>query len=309
MRTPATPRPDPAPAPGGRRKATFTRSRCSKVAFLPLPGPRVGSPRARVPTFPMLVGGRLRRAEAGRGRPVHDAGGALVGHATAASPADVADAVAAARAALPGWSGAEAHERGRVLHDVAELLAQRVDRLAAAGADPADARAAADRWLWYAGWTDKIDGLLGAAHPVAGPYASWSAPRPVGVVGVLAPASLLGLVDALAAVLAAGATAVVVAPHRPRGARRARRAARHRPSCPRARRTCSPATSPSSLRRWPARASTGSIPRRHAGRRAPPGVRVLPGPGDRRGRPAAGLDRRHDRVAPRRPLSRAAAAS
>jgi acyl-CoA reductase-like NAD-dependent aldehyde dehydrogenase len=165
----------------------------------------------------MLVGGRLRRAEAGRGRPVHDAAGALVGHATVASPADVTDAVAAARAALPAWSGASAHERGRVLHGIADLLDQRLDRLAP-GADfgkaaADDARAAADRWLWYAGWTDKIDGLLGAAHPVAGPYASWSAPRPVGVVGVLAPASLLGLVDALAAVLAAGATAVVVAPH------------------------------------------------------------------------------------------------
>jgi acyl-CoA reductase-like NAD-dependent aldehyde dehydrogenase len=164
----------------------------------------------------MLVGGRLRRAEAGRGRPVHDAAGALVGHATVASPADVTDAVAAARAALPAWSGASAHERGRVLHGIADLLDQRLDRLAP-GADfgkaaADDARAAADRWLWYAGWTDKIDGLLGTAHPVAGPYASWSAPRPVGVVGVLAPASLSGLVDALAAVLAAGATAVVVAP-------------------------------------------------------------------------------------------------
>ena len=157
----------------------------------------------------MLVGGRLRRAEAGRGRPVHDAAGALVGHATTASPTDVADAVAAARAAFPAWSGASAHERGRVLHAVAELLDQRLDLL---GTDPADARAAADRWLWYAGWTDKIDSVLGTAHPVAGPYASWSAPRPVGVVGVLAPPSLSGLVDALAAVLAAGATAVVVAP-------------------------------------------------------------------------------------------------
>jgi acyl-CoA reductase-like NAD-dependent aldehyde dehydrogenase len=157
----------------------------------------------------MLVGGRLRRAEAGRGRPVHDAAGALVGHATTASPTDVTDAVAAARAAFPAWSGASAHERGRVLHAVAELLDQRLDRL---GTDPADARAAADRWLWYAGWTDKIDGVLGTAHPVAGPYASWSAPRPVGVVGVLATASLSGLVDALAAALAAGATAVVVAP-------------------------------------------------------------------------------------------------
>jgi hypothetical protein len=42
----------------------------------------------------------------------------------------------------------------------------------------------------------------------------WSAPRPVGVVGALAPPSLLGLVDVLAPALAAGATAVVVAPDR-----------------------------------------------------------------------------------------------
>jgi len=74
-----------------------------------------------------------------------------------------------------------------------------------------------DRWLWYAGWTDKIAGVLGAVHPVAGPYAGWSTPRPVGVVGVLAPGSLLGLVEGLSSVLAVGATAVVVAPHdRPR---------------------------------------------------------------------------------------------
>lgn len=161
-----------------------------------------------LPTFPILVGGRLRRADGGRGRPVHDAAGRVVGHATAASPADVTDAVAAGRAAFPAWSGASAHERGRVLHGIAELLDQRWHP-----DSRDDARAAADRWLWYAGWTDKIDGLTGATHPVEGPYASWSAPRPVGVVGVLAPPSLLGLVDALAAALAAGATAVVVAPH------------------------------------------------------------------------------------------------
>ncbi len=157
----------------------------------------------------MLVGGRLRRAEVGRGRPVHDAAGTLVGHATAASGADVADAVAAARAALPAWSGTDVHERGRVLHAVAELLDERRDRL---GPDRDEAGAAADRWLWHAGWTDKVAGLHGAVHPVAGPQVSWSAPRPVGVVGVVAPRSTPDLVDALAAALAAGATAVVVAP-------------------------------------------------------------------------------------------------
>ena len=73
--------------------------------------------------------------------------------------------------------------------------------------------AAIDRWVYYAGWTDKIAGVLGSVNPVAGPLLSWSAPEPTGVVGVLAPQSsaLLGLVDVLAPVLATGCTAVVVA--------------------------------------------------------------------------------------------------
>jgi acyl-CoA reductase-like NAD-dependent aldehyde dehydrogenase len=109
-----------------------------------------------------------------------------------------------------------------VLLEVAELLDERRDRFAAEVAAVEGVRveeaaasvgAAADRWLWYAGWADKITGLLGAVHPVAGPYVSWSAPRPIGVVGAAAEGTLLGLVDVLAPALAAGATAVVVTRH------------------------------------------------------------------------------------------------
>ena len=77
----------------------------------------------------MLVGGRLRRADAGRGRPLHDDTGVVVGFATAASRTDLADAVTAARGALPGWSGVSAHDRGRVLFGVAEALDERRGRL------------------------------------------------------------------------------------------------------------------------------------------------------------------------------------
>ena len=108
-----------------------------------------------------------------------------------------------------------------MLHGVAELLDERRDRLAAdlAAADGITVEAAAelvdatvDRWVWYAGWTDKIAGVLGAVHPVTGPYVGWSAPRPVGVVGAVSLPSLPALVEALAPVLAAGATAVVLVP-------------------------------------------------------------------------------------------------
>jgi acyl-CoA reductase-like NAD-dependent aldehyde dehydrogenase len=173
----------------------------------------------------MLVGGRLRGT---RGHPVPGAIGALLGYAAVAGPSEVTEAVAAAKAALPTWSAMTADERGRVLHGVAELLDERRDRLAAdlAAADGITVEAAAelvdaavDRWVWYAGWTDKIAGVLGAVHPVTGPYVGWSAPRPVGVVGAVSLPSPAALVEALAPVLASGATAVVLVPdERPVGA-------------------------------------------------------------------------------------------
>jgi acyl-CoA reductase-like NAD-dependent aldehyde dehydrogenase len=130
--------------------------------------------------------------------------------------------VSAARAAFPGWASATAYNRGQVLYRVAEMLqgrrAQFVDDVVAAervrkGQATALVDAAIDRWVWYAGWTDKIASVLGSVNPVAGPLVNWSTPEPTGVVGVLAPqsSSLLGLVDVLAPVLATGCTAVVVA--------------------------------------------------------------------------------------------------
>jgi acyl-CoA reductase-like NAD-dependent aldehyde dehydrogenase len=178
-------------------------------------------------TYKLYVGGAFPRSESGRSYPVTDAKGRLVAHAALASRKDVRDAVTAARAAFPGWSGSTAYHRGQVLYRVAEMLQGRREQFAdtvAAGEAVARKRAAGlvdaavDRWVWYAGWTDKIATVLGSVNPVAGPYVNWSTPQPSGVVGVLAPASssLLGLVDVLAPVLATGCTAVVVAsPSRP----------------------------------------------------------------------------------------------
>lgn len=178
-------------------------------------------------TYKLYVGGAFPRSESGRSYRVTDAGGTLLAHAALASRKDVRDAVSAARAAFPGWAGATAYNRGQVLHRVAEMLqgrhAQFVDHVVAAeGVSPERAAVlvdtAIDRWVWYAGWTDKIAPVLGSVNPVAGPLVNFSTTEPTGVVGVLAPQSsaLLGLVDVLAPVLAAGCTAVVVAAeHRP----------------------------------------------------------------------------------------------
>ena len=173
-------------------------------------------------TYKLFIGGAFPRSESGRVYPVLGRGGALLGHAAQASRKDARDAVTAARAALPRWSGATAYNRGQVLYRVAEMLEGRLAQftgLLAAGEGLDDAKAghvvtaAIDRWVWYAGWPDKVAQVAGAANPVAGPYFNFSVPEPVGVVAVVAPAdsSLLGLVSVLAPVIATGNTAVVVA--------------------------------------------------------------------------------------------------
>lgn len=173
-------------------------------------------------TYKLYVGGAFARSESGRHDPVLDHEGSHVANITRASRKDVRDAVSAARSAFPGWSGATAYNRGQVLYRVAEMLQGRHDRfvdavVAAEGVSRERAAAlvadSIDRWVWYAGWTDKIATVLGSVNPVAGPLVTWSTPEPTGVVAVLAPqrSSLLGLVDVLAPVLATGCTAVVVA--------------------------------------------------------------------------------------------------
>ena len=76
--------------------------------------------------------------------------------------------------------------------------------------------AAIDRWVWYAGWADKLAQVRGAANPVAGPYFNFSLPEPTGVVAVIAPqaSSLLGFVSVVAPAVVSGNTVVAVASER-----------------------------------------------------------------------------------------------
>jgi acyl-CoA reductase-like NAD-dependent aldehyde dehydrogenase len=172
-------------------------------------------------TYKLYIGGAFPRSESGRSYLVKDAKGAFLANAAQGSRKDVREAVVAARKAFSGWSGATAYNRGQVLYRVAELLEGRREQFIAetAASEGVPAKkaqstvdAAIDRWVWYAGWADKVASVLGASNPVAGPYFSFSVPEPTGVVGVLAPqaSSLLGLVSVVAPVIATGNTAVVV---------------------------------------------------------------------------------------------------
>ena len=171
-------------------------------------------------TYKLYIGGKFPRSESGRSYEVSTEDGRLLANAALASRKDARDAVVAARKAFGGWSGATAYNRGQVLYRVAEMLegrrAQFVAEVRDAGGSPdpeAEVDAAIDRWVWYAGWSDKVAAVFGTVNPVAGPYFDFSAPEPTGVVGVLAPqgSALLGLVSVVAPIVATGNTCVVVA--------------------------------------------------------------------------------------------------
>ncbi|NEA62430.1 aldehyde dehydrogenase family protein [Streptomyces sp. SID12488] len=188
--------------------------------------PRVDTrPDARLSvfkTYKLYVGGKFPRSESGRVYEVTDSKGKWLANAPLSSRKDARDAVVAARKAFGGWAGATAYNRGQILYRVAEMLEGRKEQFVREVAEAeglskpkatAQVDAAIDRWVWYAGWTDKIAQVVGGGNPVAGPYFNLSSPEPTGVVVVLAPqeSSFLGLVSVLAPVIATGNTAIVVA--------------------------------------------------------------------------------------------------
>lgn len=186
------------------------------------------APEGRIPvlkTYKLYIGGAFPRTESGRSYLVSAADGRPLANACRASRKDLRDAVRAARAAFPGWAGRTAMNRGQILYRIAELMEGRreqfAEEVAAAEGVALDhatelAGRAIDRWVWYAGWADKISQVLGAANPVGAPYFNFTIPEPSGVIGLVAPesSSLLGLVSRLAPVLVGGNTTVVLASER-----------------------------------------------------------------------------------------------
>ncbi|CAN5827182.1 aldehyde dehydrogenase family protein [soil metagenome] len=173
-------------------------------------------------TYKLYVGGQFPRSESGRSYVVKAADGTPLANAVRSSRKDLRDAIRTARGAFPGWAGRTAMNRGQVLYRVAELMegrrAQFADEVAAAeGIAHEQAEAAVDRaidrWVWYAGWADKISQLLGTVNPVGASYFNFTIPEPTGVVGLVAPenSSLLGLVSRIAPAVVSGNSVVALA--------------------------------------------------------------------------------------------------
>jgi len=173
----------------------------------------------------VYVGGAFIRSESARVFPIQDGAGRFFANIPQCTRKDLRNAVEAAAKAIPGWAKRTAYNRGQILYRLGEMLEARAaemgEALLVGGPVTPRARAAAarevaasvDRLVYYAGWADKYEQLLGNVNPVAAPYFNFTVTEPMGVVGLLAPATpaLLGLVSLVAPAIVSGNTVVALA--------------------------------------------------------------------------------------------------
>jgi acyl-CoA reductase-like NAD-dependent aldehyde dehydrogenase len=167
------------------------------------------------------VGGAFIRSESGRTFPVQDAGGNFFANIPQCTRKDLRNAVEAAAKAGPGWAKRTAYNRGQILYRLGEMLearrAELIDTLvlfgAAKNAAAKEVDATTDRLVYYAGWADKYEQVLGNVNPVASAHFNFTVTEPMGVVGIITPDAppLLGLISLVAPVIVSGNTVVALA--------------------------------------------------------------------------------------------------
>lgn len=172
-------------------------------------------------TYKIYIGGKFPRTESGRFYTPTNAKGEALGNICLSSRKDVRNAVVAARKAFGGWSERVAFNRGQILYRIGEMLegrkAQFVEELMLQGLSKAKAEneveMSIDRLIYYSGWCDKYNQVLGSVNPVASSHFNFSVLEATGVVGIIADekTSLIGLVSNVAAVIASGNTCLVLA--------------------------------------------------------------------------------------------------
>jgi acyl-CoA reductase-like NAD-dependent aldehyde dehydrogenase len=169
----------------------------------------------------VYVGGAFIRSESARTFPLKDAAGNFFANIPQCTRKDVRNAVEAAAKAGPGWAKRTPYNRGQIIYRLAEMLEARkadmADALAVGGASKSAAAkeiaASIDRLIYYAGWADKYEQVLGNVNPVASPHFNFTVTEPMGIIALLAPdeSPLLALVSLVAPAITSGNTVVALA--------------------------------------------------------------------------------------------------
>lgn len=175
---------------------------------------------ATLPQVKLMIGGKaLQQGSAGTFSHVNTATGEFQMDIPLAGEAEVEEAVKAARAVYPAWRDMKPARRRQILDRFADLIDQNEDRFVKmavvengipitnmiVGIWPR-----ITSWIrYYAGWADKIEGLVTGMNP--GDHFEYTVAEPYGVIGhvITWNAPMLSLAMKIPSSLAAGNTVVI----------------------------------------------------------------------------------------------------
>lgn len=177
-------------------------------------------------TNKLFIGGEFPRTESGRSFPIYiHKSKKVYAQLCQASRKDLRNAVTAAQSALPGWSGKSAYNRGQIVYRMAEMLESKrgefVDVLVKTNgltkqAAEKSVSQTIDSLVYYAGWSDKYQQVIGAVNPVSGPHHNFTTPEPVGIVGMVSEKefSLTHFVSRIASIIISGNCLIALMPEK-----------------------------------------------------------------------------------------------
>ncbi len=180
------------------------------------------TPRAAdLPTSSLIIAGQAGQGSGALHAHLYPATGQVTKEVRLASASDVDAAVAAARAAAPAWRAMNGDKRRDLFFRLAALCEANMQALGAlvtaengsiSMAAPYMAIDAAQKFRYYGGWTDKIQGRTVATW--GGPAHDYVAYEPYGVVGAIIPwnGPLFAATMVIAPALAAGNCVVIKSP-------------------------------------------------------------------------------------------------
>jgi acyl-CoA reductase-like NAD-dependent aldehyde dehydrogenase len=172
-------------------------------------------------TVKMYVGGAFIRSESGRTFAFKTPAGKEYARINQASRKDFRNAVEKAKGGAKSWSTKTAYLRSQILYRMAEMAqGKKVELIKVisestgmdVGSATSDVEAAIDTFVYYAGFCDKYQQVIGSVNPVSAPYHNFTTPEPMGVVTLFGATSfsLQKLVDNICAIIVSGNSVIAL---------------------------------------------------------------------------------------------------
>jgi acyl-CoA reductase-like NAD-dependent aldehyde dehydrogenase len=173
-----------------------------------------------VKTIKMFVDGKFIRSESGRSYSF-DVEGNQYARLCQGSRKDFRNAVVVAKNAQGAWAKRTAFNRSQILYRMAEMMeGKRVEFVSlfqeVLGMNGKEATveldAAIDTFVYYAGFADKYQQVLGSTNPINGPFHNFTTPEPVGVVAHIAAEkfNFATLIDNICSIIISGNSVITL---------------------------------------------------------------------------------------------------